>query len=173
MTRMGSLWDPTPAVELRRTLDLERPELKALMNRPSGNHPPRAQTSILAPPAALIVKHGDGESAVRDALESEGWLVKTCEGPACGTCPIMSGQNCPLRESVEAAVVFVGPEQSRNVMGILPRLRCAADSASPAVVVLQGSLDAAQQAGPTVTIGALRGPGAIVAALRRALTRAT
>lgn len=98
MTRMGSLWDPMPGVELRQALDLGRPELKALMDRYSGDDPPRAQTSILAPPAALIVKHGDGESAVRDAIESEGWFVKTCEGPGGGRCPIMRGENCPLRD---------------------------------------------------------------------------
>lgn len=174
MTRVGDPMEQESGIELRHALELGRPELKALMNRYSGHDASRSQTSILARFATLIVEYnGRDEKALRDEIESNGWLVKTCPGPGSTRCPLMHAQNCTLRESVDAAIVFLDPKQMWPGTGTLPRLRCAADSASPAVVVLEGRLDARQEAGTTATIGGVRGPKAILAALRRLLQRAS
>lgn len=172
MTRVGELIEPEFGVEpATHTLDLARPELAPLRNRYANDDPPRTQTSIFAPPAALIVEHkGQEERALRDEIESDGWFVKTCPGPANTRCPLMRGESCTLRESVDAAIVFV-PKQVWPATGTLPRLRCAADSASPSIVVLEGRMDAPREVGRTATIGAMRGPIAILAALRRVLQR--
>lgn len=173
MTRDGELMGPELGVDLvGHSLDLGRPELKVLMNRYSGNEPTRRQTSILGPPAALIVTRTEGEEArLRETIEAEGWFVKTCPGPAATRCPIMRGEPCALRQSVDAAVVYVDPDGLYGGTGMIPRLRCAADSASPGVVALEGRFDPPQYASTTATIGALRGPSAILAALRRLLMR--
>lgn len=158
--------DPRPDIELMgNTLDLGRPELAVLMNRYS-SHRLRTQTPLLNPPTALIVTHRPGvEEPLREALENDAWFVKTCAGPGKGDCPLLRGQCCPLRESVDAAVVFVDPNGLTNGMGTLPRLRCAADSASPSLVVLEDSLDPPHYLGRSATVGSLRGPQAILNAI--------
>jgi hypothetical protein len=97
--------------------------------------------------------------------------VKTCAGPASTQCPIMSGKRCPLRESVDAAVVYVDPDGLYGGTTMIPRLACAADSASPGVIALEGRSDGPQFASGTAAIGVLRGPAAILAVLKRLLQR--
>jgi hypothetical protein len=173
MTRVGEPMEPEPVIELEwHALDLGRPELKVLMNRHSGDEPARRQTSLFAPPAALIVTRKEGEEAVlREAIEAQGWFVKTCAGPGATNCPVMRGEPCALRQSVDAAVVYVDADGLCGGTGNIPRLRCAADSASPGVVAFERRFDPPQFTSTTATIGALRGPGAILAALRRLLQR--
>jgi hypothetical protein len=159
-----------PDMELgRNELDLGRPELATLRHRYS-KQPPRPQTSLFSPPTALIVTRRAGEEApLRDSLEREGWFVKRCDGPSSGGCPVMQGESCELRKSVDAAVVFMDPSELTSGTGAIPRLRCAADSASPGVVALEGSLDGPAYLGQSATVGSLRGPGAVLGAIRALL----
>lgn len=72
----------TPDIELTgHALELGRPELKTLMNRYSlSTRSP--QGTLLGPWSALIVsKHPGDEAPMREALEKEGWFVKSCPGP--------------------------------------------------------------------------------------------
>lgn len=161
-----TLLDPMPDVELvGHRLDLGRPELRELMNRYSGATP-LANKTLLGPPAALIVaNHPADATPVREALEDDGWSVKSCAGPGKGDCPVMRGERCSLRESVDAAVVFVGPNRLAGGLGATPRLRCAADSASPGVVAVEGSYEPTRYAKGTACVGALRGPDAVIEAI--------
>lgn len=158
--------DPMPDVELRgNVLDLGRPELAALMNRYCPEQP-RVQPSLLRRPSALIVTRREGEECpIREALEKEAWLVKTCTGPGKGDCPIMRGERCPLRESVDAAIVFVDAKRLAGGLGMLPRLICAADSASPRVVAIEGSLEPTRYGNGAACVGAVRGPDAVLEAI--------
>ena len=161
-----TLLDPMPDVELLgHPLDLARPELRELMNRYS-RATPRATTTSSAPPAALIVSHQPADATpVHQTLEKDGWFVKSCAGPGKGDCPVLRGARCPLRESVDAAIVFVGPNRLAGRLGTIPRLRCAADSASPGVVVVEGSIGPTRYAKATACVGALRGPDAVIEAI--------
>jgi hypothetical protein len=165
--------DPMPDLELTgHRLDLGRPELKELMNRYTGSTP-RYQTTLLGPPAALVVSNRPGTDApVREALERDGWFVKSCSGPGKGNCPVMRGERCPLRESVDAAVVFVEPRRLSGGLGTIPRLRCAADSASPGVVAVESSVEATRFGRGTACVGALRGPDAVLSAISALLAKA-
>jgi hypothetical protein len=158
--------DPLPDVELiGQPLDLGRPELRELMNRYSCATPP-ANTTLLGPPAALVVSNHPGDAQpVREALENNGWFVKSCAGPGKGDCPVMRGERCPLRESVDVAIVFVDQNRAVGGLGNIPRLRCAADSASPGVVAIEGSLEPARYGRGTACVGALRGPAAVLEAI--------
>lgn len=113
--------------------------------------------------AAVIVTRWPGqEDPIKKELEHDGWSVEVCEGPGRRVCPPMQGGSCDLRQTSDAAVVFMS---SKEGTASAPRVRCAADSSSPAVVVLEGSIGAARFSGTTATVGALRGPGAVTAAL--------
>lgn len=160
------LLERAPNIELRgHVLDLGRPELSALMNR-YVSHDNRTTPGLLDPPTTLIVTRRHGEEApLREALENDTWFVQTCAGPAEGNCPIMRGERCPLRESVDAAVVFVAPVSLHGGSGSIPRLRCAADSASPGVVALEQSFAPITYGRGIATVGALRGPKAILEAV--------
>lgn len=161
---------PIPDLETTGcTLDLGRSELGDVMNRYSGRRPVE-RGSLLSPPAALVV--GDSEpSPVKAALEEEGWTVSTCGGPsAVGSCPVMRGQPCALRQSVDVAVVYVG-RGTTGPSSSLPLLRCAADGETPAVVALEGKLDAPRYDGKRAAVGTLRGPVAIVGAIHEVLER--
>lgn len=164
--------DQMPSVEVQgHTLDLGRPELKELVNRYLGSQP-RNQTTILRPSSALVVpRHSGDELPIREALENEGWFVKSCSGPGNGDCPVMRGQRCRLRESVDAAVVFVDPGGAGGSPGAIPRLRCAADSASPGIVAVEGSLEPTRFGHGTACVGALRGPDAVLGAISALLAR--
>ena len=159
----ATVLDPMPDLELMgNVLDLGRPELAVLMHRYCSK-PSQMQTSLLGPPSALIVTRRPGEEApLREALENDAWFVKTCAGPGKGDCPVMRGERCPLRESVDTAVVFVDPKEPSGSLGMIPRLRCAADSSSPGIVALEGSLAPARFSGGTATVGSLRGPKAVL-----------
>jgi hypothetical protein len=162
----STLLDPMPDLELMgNVLDLGRPELGVLMQRYCPDEP-RTQAALLSPPTALIVTRRQGDEApLREAFEGDGWFVKTCAGPGKGDCPVMRGQRCPLRESVDAAVVFIDPKGLTRGMGTIPRLRCAADSASPGVVVLEDSLDAPHYLGRSATVGSLRGASRVLSTI--------
>ena len=152
-------------------LDLGRPELQDVMNRYSGRRPLELG-SLLSPSAALVVGDRD-PSPLKATLEAEGWSVSTCRGPSSvGTCPVMRGRPCPVRESVDVAVVFVGAQNATTPSTSLPLLRCAADGGAPAVVALEGRLDAARYDGTRAAVGALRGPVAVVEAVHEVRERA-
>ena len=175
MTATGSFLDPMPDIELLgHTLDLERPELAASMNRHTSNELPRAQTSISDPPSALVVTHNDEEvPSLGAAFESQGWLVKTCPGPGDTQCPMLREQRCPLRASVDAAIVFVDPSGLYGGTGMISRLRCAADVASPAVIALEGGMDPPKYWRTRATVGARSGAKAILETLKHLLTNDT
>lgn len=162
MNRTAAL-ERTPNAELAdEPLDMSRPELQGLMDRYCTKSP-EAQRSTIGPPTALIVtRHPGEEAALQETLADEGWAVKTCAGPGTGDCPLMHGHRCGLRNSVDAAVVHVDPNGFSGSLGTIPRLRCAADSSSPGVVVLEGSREPARLLGRSATVGALRGAAEVV-----------
>jgi hypothetical protein len=159
---------PMPDVEVRENLlDLGRPELAFVMQRYC-SHTPSLQTAALNPPSALIVTRRPGqELPIREELENAAWFVKTCSGPGKRDCPLLRGERCELRESVDATVVFVDPQEAMS----LPRLRCAADSSSPGVVALEGSFDPPCYSGSVATVGSARGPHQIVTTIAELLER--
>lgn len=167
-----ALLERVPNIELRgHVLDLGRPELAALMDR-YVSHDNRPTPGLLQPPTALIVTHrSDEEAPLKEALENDAWSVKTCAGPGKGDCPVMRGERCPLRGSVEAAVVFVDAKSLNGGSGSIPRLRCAADSASPGVVALERTFDPIKYGNGIASVGALRGPRAVIEAITTLLER--
>ena len=121
---------------------------------------------FLRRPRALIVSDPGGQDGlVRKSLERDGWHVATCTGPGEAICPIMRGQSCGLRQSVDAAVVFASPRERERYLTRMPRLRCAADPSSPGLVALEGRFDPPRYTERPATVGSLRGPDAVVAAL--------
>lgn len=159
--------EPLADVELRGyTLDLGRPELAELMERYVPLRP-RTPAELLGPPTAVIVTRWPGqEGPVKEELESDGWSVEVCDGPGRRVCPLMRGEACSLRESVDAAVVFMSPAEGT---ASTPRLRCAADPASPGVVAMERGIDPPRFSGKSAVVGALRGPGAVVSAVTELL----
>lgn len=146
-------------------LDLGRPELAPIMSRYMPKAP-SPQNPVFRPPTALVVARSEGdERPVVKALEKDGWCIKICAGPGRTVCPLMSGERCTLRESVDAAVVFMDPGELDRYIGTLPRIRCAADPSSPAVVALEGRLEPAKFEGSTAIIGAVRGPEGVLSAI--------
>lgn len=170
--KSSTVLDPMPDVELTgHRLDLGRPELRELMNRYTGSVP-QARTTELALPSVLVVSNRPGgDEQVREALRDRGWSVKSCAGPGTGDCPLMRGNGCPLRRSVDAAVVFVDPNRCGGGLGAIPRLRCAGDSASPGVIAVEESAEPARFAGVGACVGAARGAQAILSALSTLLER--
>ncbi len=141
------------------TLDLGRAELAELMERyvPMSPH---TTAELLGPPTAVIVTRRAGqETPVKNKLEADGWSVEVCDGPGRRVCPLMRGEACVLRESADAAVVFMSPAEGT---ASTPRLRCAADPSSPGVVALEGCIDPPRFSGTTATVGALRRPEVVV-----------
>lgn len=123
-------------------------------------------------PALIVTRVAGDEAALREAFEDDGWFVKSCAGPGKGDCPIMRGERCLLRELVDAAVVYVDGKQLAGGLGSIPRLRCAADSASPGVVALEGRLDPPRYERGTAAVGTLRGPESILTAISALLAAA-
>ena len=117
----------------------------------------------------VVTRRPREEVPLRKALENEAWSLKTCAGPGNGDCPVMRGERCTLRESVDAAVVFVEPLHGGS--GSIPRLRCAADSASPGVVAVEQSFESINYGIGIAAVGALRGPTAVIEAVTTLLGR--
>lgn len=163
--------DPMPDVEVvGRPLDLSRPELQGLMERYC-SRAPEAQATVVDPQTALVVTRHPGEEApLREALVDQGWMVKTCAGPGTGNCPLMHGSRCELRNSAEAAIVFVDANDFSGSLGTIPRLRCAADSSSPGVVVLEGSNEPPRFLGRSASVGAMRDVKTILNTVKSLLT---
>jgi hypothetical protein len=162
----ATLLDPMPDLELMgNTLDLGRPEVALLMNRYL-SQPTQSTPCLLTPPTALIVTRRAGQDApLREAMENDGWFIKTCGGPVERDCPVMRAERCPLRESVDAAVVYVDPNGLCGGTGMIPRLRCASDSASPGVVAMEGRLDPPRYGRGIASVGALRNPDSVLTAI--------
>jgi hypothetical protein len=131
-------------------LDLARPELAAIRER-------------YAARTVLVVAPVKGDAAeLEEEFLSRGWHVRTCAGPGRKSCPLMRAESCEARESCDVAVVHFGDVTAGA--GVVPRLRCAADQAAPAVVVLEGRGDAVRTDGRRAVIGGLRSPSDIAAA---------
>lgn len=163
--------DPMPDSELvGSTLDLRRPELQGLMDRYCSKAPEAKATDVDPQTALIVTRHPGEETPLREALASEGWLVKTCAGPGTGSCPIMHGSRCELRKTADAAIVFVDANEFSGSLGTIPRLRCAADSASPGVVVLEGSTEPPHFLGRSATVGAMSGVKSILNTVKQLLT---
>lgn len=126
---------------------------------------PRAHPVVYPPVALLVPRLAGDEAPVRRALEDEGWFVRTCAGPGNGRCPLLRAARCPLRESVDVAVVFVDPTEAPRALRTMPRVRCAADTSSPGVLALENRLGPPQYSGGTATVGSLRGPGGVLSAI--------
>ena len=163
MTR--SLSSPATDALSAQPLDLEVPIVGGRTERPWA-FAPLSRATALGPPVALVVSEHLGDAApFQAALRDEGWLVTQCAGPGGGDCPLMRGERCSLRESVDAAVVFVDMKGHPGGLGTIPRLRCAADSASPGVVAVENSIEPTRYGGGTACVGALRGPNAVLKAI--------
>ena len=155
------------------SLEMGRPELAPLMQRYS-HRSEDSPLSLLGPPTVLLVtRHDEEGTELKRMLEAEGWYVSVCKGPGFSRCPIMRGSRCKLRESVDATVVYLSGDYMDGAAGSLPRLRCAADSASPSVVVLEDRADEARFGGRNATIGALQGSGPIVHIIHKLLEEQT
>ena len=124
-------------------LDLNRPELRGVLERYVSR-------------SALIVGRGADESSdLKAALLEDGWRIRSCNGPAHTSCPLLEGRgSCAKREYADVAVVYV--DANRSVAGSLPLVRCAADPSSPAVVALEGQADEPVIDGDRALVGALR-----------------
>ena len=128
------------------------------------------ETNVKTRRMALLVTRGEGEGAdLTEILENDGWTVLTCRGPGMGDCPVLDGRRCSLRTSVDAVAVYVDPTGAEGAIGSLPRLVCAADDASVAVVAVEGSLSPPRFVGRTATVGKELGGGAIARAMTRLL----
>lgn len=147
--------------QMGNVLDLGRPELAPLRGR-YVKRPPASQPPLRVPTALVVVRSESYEKPTVEALQNDGWNVQTCAGPGKTTCPLMRGEHCTLRESADAVVVFADPGERNEYFGTLPRIRCAADSASPAVIALEGRLDPTRYEGSTAIVGAARGPEAVL-----------
>jgi hypothetical protein len=146
---------------LGHSLDLGRPELSLLMDRYLSE--PDQRPPQLAQPIALIVAHREGQDReLKRAFRGAGWSIKSCAGPGKRDCPLVRNEACALRQSSDAAVVYVDPSEPAGAMGMLPRLRCAVDSSSPAVLAMEGRIDPPHLANGTATIGSLRPADSIV-----------
>lgn len=137
---------------IEQGLDLARPELRPILDR-------------YAPRSALIVGRQSSSAELSDALTEAGWQVRACEGPGHNRCPLLEGNPCTLRESVDAAVVYIDGRATWPGSGLLPLLRCAADTASPAVVALEGRVDRPVVKDGHAVVGALRSPDTIMATM--------
>lgn len=116
----------------------------------------------------LIVGRGEEySSTVADTLKQDGWDVRFCPGPPRTTCPLEAGKNCRLRDEASATIIYVDPFRTRKKA--LPLVRCAATS-SPALVVLEGQVDAPRWEGESIVVGSLR-PHSLIPKLIRALPR--
>ena len=142
-------------------LDIGRPELRSLRDRYTTAAPVKSPVALGS--TALIVAAGtDRTEAIAAVLHERGWETTTCAGPSGSRCPLMLGRHCSKRENADAAIVFLG---SGARAGELPKLRCAADKASPHVLVLEGRVDGAAAHSGGIAIGSLRGPAAIAEAV--------
>ena len=97
------------------------------------------------------------------ALVGGGWDVRTCAGPARVRCPLLSGDDCTLRNSATAAIVYL--DARRKPPASIPLVLCAAASSAPSVVVLEGQVDAPRLEGGSAIVGSLRSPEAIAATM--------
>ena len=152
-----SILDPVIDPELRSIpLDLSRPELSPLLLR-YRTKPVQEPAKLMPPKTALIVDSATADAGPwMAALEKNGWSLSSCHGPGTGSCPLMRGAKCVLRETADVAVVYLDPDRMWPAAGTLPRIRCAADSASPAVVALEGRRSEPSFSGRHATIGADR-----------------
>ena len=145
---MNKLDSPMDPEVLESCLDLSRPELRGLADR------------YVERSAVIVGRSADEAVDLRAALLEDGWRIKSCEGPASANCPLLKGsRSCSKRECADVALVFV--DASRSVTGSLPLVRCAADPASPAVVILEGQADELAIDGDRALVGALRTPRTI------------
>ena len=143
-------------------LDLSRSELRPLLRR---YHPrPGPQATKLTPPKTALIVDGTATDPrpLAKALGREGWTVTSCHGPGHVSCPLMRGSDCDLRRTADVAIVYVNPDGMWPASGTLPRIRCAADSSSPAIMALDGRLSEPAFAGNHATIGAERDPRDVI-----------
>jgi hypothetical protein len=140
MIKLNSSTDPEL---VGSPLDLSRPELRGVQNRYLSR-------------SALIVGRGVDEAVdLKAALLDDGWQIRSCDGPARVSCPLLQRRGaCSKRECADVAVVYV--DAAGSVAGSLPLVRCAADPSSPAVVALEGQADEPMIDGDHALVGALR-----------------
>ena len=145
--------------------EIPGPEIVELMDRLMQPSLGPLDSTARAPSALVVTRSADEDLPFTEALRDDGWVVLSCSGPGQGGCPLMRNERCPMREIVDVAVVFVDGSNAQPGLAAIPRIRCAADPSSPGMVVMEGRSDAAAYAGFTGTIGARRGPGALLDAI--------
>lgn len=116
----------------------------------------------------LIVRGRSPTDELGTALTDQGFRVKRCEGPGRVPCPILRAKRCPLRESVDLAVVYVDGKKTWPASGLLPRLLCAHDAESPVVVLLEGRRDPPSHGRNAIVIGSEQ-PTSLIANTARGL----
>lgn len=138
---------------LDHRLDLRRSELRPLRDR-------------YFPADALVVRGSASGHDLEQGLLEAGFRLSRCEGPGRTRCPILEGKPCPIRDRSDVAIVHIDGRLAWPGSGLLPRLICAANSSSPAVVVLERRGDPPARHQRNVVIGELRPVGELVAATR-------
>lgn len=119
---------------------------------------------VLVTPRILLVGDPDGPSGGRlqvmtEALEEDGFAVRSCAGPTHGGCPVLDGKPCPVGGLLSGVVVYhpadyTGPVPNCGRALHLPELTIEADSDREPEV-----------ARDTALVGAARGPETAVRAL--------
>ncbi len=147
--------NPLDAELIGHRLDLSRSELRPILDR------------YLPHTALVVLGRQQEDSLLKEALVEDGWLVRTCEGPGRIRCPVLEGKGaCYLRESADVAVVYIDGKATWPGSGLLPRLLCAVDAASPAIIAMEGRVDSAVTHGRHGAVGALRSPATLLKAIR-------
>lgn len=166
----GGILESMPGPELiGHVLNLSLPELSDVMQRYATPEPAPPQSVVRGSVALVVERPGFSDQRLKDALASEGWTVSECSGPSGTLCPLMRGEPCKLRESADAAIVYVDRGTMSSHGSALPRLRCASHPASPGVVAVEGSIQSAAFADHTATVGGLRDPKTIIDTVARLL----
>jgi hypothetical protein len=98
-----------------------------------------------------------------ETLESLGYEVRRCAGPANRPCPVFQGHPCPMTERPVAAIVFRQPDE---VGRYAP---CGAAFAIPEVIVEEHPEGGPATVGRMARVGFDQGPDPVIVAMEKML----
>jgi hypothetical protein len=153
---------PDPEL-LGASLDLERPELRSILER----YVPRHRTSRTAVPdtdrdVALVAFPGPLRGVLAAAFAA--WRVHECAGTPHVACPLTtSGRPCELRAAVDLAVVAIDGDVNLSNGGVALTSCAGCSGSSGVIVLLQHRVEVIDVEGHTAIIGAGSTPQQIVA----------